>query len=115
MLCFFLSTSNDQGISCFHKSSCIGLCDFYHMCTNSTLTDWLIHEGEQILLVSLNFKSPELCYHLALFDLGIEKKLFSQVLHFHPCATASIDHLSLPGLSFFENQRTEGGPSRPVT
>ena len=28
----FLSTSNSQGISCFHKSNCTYLYYFYHMC-----------------------------------------------------------------------------------
>ena len=28
-----------------------------------------------------------------LFDLGFEKKLYSQVLPFHPCTATSIDYL----------------------
>ena len=38
-VCFPLSTSNNQGISCFHKSICKCLCCFYQVCF---IQRWLI-------------------------------------------------------------------------
>ena len=29
---FFPLSLNNQGVSCFHKSNCTGLCYFHHMC-----------------------------------------------------------------------------------
>ena len=41
---FLLSTSDNPGMSCFHKSS---LCYFYHV-FYLALIDWLIFKSEQI-------------------------------------------------------------------
>ena len=63
IFCFFpLTTSNNQGISCFHKSKHTCLCYFFYMCF---IQRWLIAYSE----IMLTACTDQLTYNLSLMKL----------------------------------------------